>query len=364
MLTATEPVHQASWPLQFLRRHLGWASCGAYATAALLPAPGLWLRRTHGLFVGVDLMVSLNTAQILLAAVLFTAGLRSCPRALARMLRRPRILLAGLALHLTAPLLIIPGIALALRCSPDSDGGSGMIAAMILTVAMPVAAGATVWSGGGRGDESTMLGLVLVSTLISPLTIPATARALTPLLSADYAHALASAVRNEGRGFALTGVLLPCAAGIALRLILPGCVSRAVLPTAALGALLASLGLTYINASGAIGQFLTHPRPLLLVAAAGTASVVCGLSFGCGRLAVRILRMEARAGTSVTLACGMSNSSAGAVLITTSMPDRPQILLPVLTYSLLQKVMANRVTQARTPRATRSDGEGLPTPAA
>lgn len=94
-------------------------------------------------------------------------------------------------------LLIIPGITLALRCSPDSDGGSGMIAAMIPTVAMPVAAGATVWSGGGRRDESTMLGPVLVSALISPLTIPATAGALTPLLSADCPHALAFAVQNE-----------------------------------------------------------------------------------------------------------------------------------------------------------------------
>ncbi|MGG8406467.1 hypothetical protein ACM614_07470 [Streptomyces sp. 12297] len=47
---------------------------------------------------------------------------------------------------------------------------------------------------------------------------------------------------------------------------------------------------------------------------------------------------------SVTLACGMSNSSASAVLITTAMPDRPQILLPVLAFSLLQKLAANRIT--------------------
>ncbi|WP_406457866.1 sodium-dependent transporter [Streptomyces sp. NBC_00876] len=347
MLTATESVHPTLRPLEFLRRRLGWASCAAYAAAAVLPAPGLWLRRIHSVSVGTNLSVGVNTAQILLATVLFTAGLRSCPHALARILRRPRILLAGLALHLTAPLLIIPGIAIALRCSPDSDGGSGMTAAMILTVVMPVAAGATVWSGGGRGDESTMLGLVLVSTLISPITVPATVSALTPLLSPDYAHTLASAVQDVGRSFALTGVLLPCVAGIVCRLLLPGPTSRAVLPIAALGALLASLALTYINASGAIGQFLSHPRPLLLVAGAGTASVVCGLAFTWGRLAVRVLRLEARAGTSVTLACGMSNSSAGAVLITTAMPDRPQILLPVLAYSLLQKLLANHFTRAR-----------------
>ncbi|MEV0915683.1 sodium-dependent transporter [Streptomyces sp. NPDC049967] len=347
MLTVTEPAHPMLRPLEFLRRRLGWVSCAAYTAAAVLPGPGVWLRRVHGVSVGTDLSFGVNTAQILLAAVLFTAGLRSCPQALTRILRRPRVLLAGLVLHLTAPLLIIPGIAFALRCSPDSDGGSGMTAAMILTVAMPVAAGATVWSGGGRGDESTMLGLVLGSTLISPLTIPATVGALTPLLSPDYAHVLASAAQNVGGGFALTGVLLPCVAGIVCRLLLPAPVSRAALPTAALGALLASLVLTYINASGAIGQFLTHPRPLLLVAGAGTASLVCGLSFAWGHLAVRVLRLEARAGTSVTLACGMSNSSAGAVLISTAMPDRPQILLPVLAYSLLQKLLANRFTRAR-----------------
>lgn len=345
------PVHPASRPLEFLRRRLGWASCAAYAAAAVLPAPGLWLRHIHGLTVGADLRVGVNTTQILLASVLFTAALRSCPNALARMLRSPRILLVGLGLHLTAPLLIIPGIALALRCSPDADGGSGMTAAMILTVAMPVAAGATVWSGGGRGDEPTILGLVIVSTLISPLTVPATVGALTPLLSTEYAHTLSAAARGAGSGFALTGVLLPCAVGIACRLVLPGSVTRAVLPTAALGAVLASLALTYVNASGAIGQFLTHPRPLLLAAGACTAAAVCGLSFAWGRLAVHALRLETRAGTSVTLACGMSNSSAGAVLITTAMPDRPQLLLPVLAYSLLQKLAANRVMRARTTRA-------------
>ncbi|MFI7363353.1 hypothetical protein ACIBO4_14610 [Streptomyces sp. NPDC050149] len=41
--------------------------------------------------MGADLSVGLNTAQILLAAVPFTADLRSCPHALARKLRRPAL---------------------------------------------------------------------------------------------------------------------------------------------------------------------------------------------------------------------------------------------------------------------------------
>ncbi|MEU8961721.1 sodium-dependent transporter [Streptomyces sp. NPDC048491] len=348
MHSATPSPHQ---PLarahDFLRRRFGWASCAAYAAAAVLPAPGMWLRHDHSVSMGGPLPVGVSASQVLLATVLFMAGLRVRPRALAGLLRRPRVLVAGLALHLTAPLLILPLVAVALRCCPDSDGGSGMIAAMILTVAMPVAAGATVWTGQGRGDEPAILGLVLASTFLSPLTLPATAGILSRLLSTDYAGAVATAAHAASGGFALTGVLLPCAAGIGCRLLLSDRARRGVLPVAAPAATLAALLLTYVNASGAIGQFLTHPRPLLLLASTATAATVCVLSFGWGRCCSRVLRMSGPAGTSVTLACGMSNSSAGAVLITTAMPDRPQILLPVLAFSLLQKLAASRATRWR-----------------
>ncbi len=91
---------------------------------------------------------------------------------------------------------------------------------------------------------------------------------------------------------------------------------------------------------------------------------MCGLSFTLGRVAARVLRLDARAGASVTLACGMNNSSASAVLITTTLPDRPHILLPVLAYGLLQKVAAGRVvrmgeeTNRRSTRADQPTGTG------
>jgi BASS family bile acid:Na+ symporter len=49
---------------------------------------------------------------------------------------------------------------------------------------------------------------------------------------------------------------------------------------------------------------------------------------------------------SLTLACGMNNSSASAVLITATLPDKPHLLLPVLAYGLMQKVAASRVVAA------------------
>ncbi|MET8244434.1 sodium-dependent transporter [Streptomyces sp. NPDC005202] len=328
-----------------LRRRLGRAVTVTYVAAAALPSPGLWLRRPHVLGVAGLVELPFKAPQFLLALVLFSAGLQVPLGELRRLVRRPAALVTGLALHVLAPLLIVPAVALALRQTSDSDGGSGMVAAMILIVAMPVAAGATVWTAKGDGDQPTAVGLVLASTLASPLTLPLTLAALCPLLSADYAGRLATAGQAAGHAFALTSVVLPCGAGLLSRLVLPRRALHGLLSTAVPAALLGSLLLTYVNASGVLGPFLARPRPVLLAAALTVAATVCGLSFVLGGLTARALRLDAHAGASVTLACGMNNSSASAVLITTTLPDRPHILLPVLAYGLLQKVAAGRVVR-------------------
>ncbi|MGW2891479.1 hypothetical protein ACWDDN_40500 [Streptomyces griseoruber] len=54
-------------------------------------------------------------------------------------------------------------------------------------MAVPVAAGATVWTGRGDGDQPIMVGLVVASTLLSPVAVPLTTSALRPLLSPECA---------------------------------------------------------------------------------------------------------------------------------------------------------------------------------
>lgn len=92
---------------------------------------------------------------------------------------------------------------------------------MILITAMAVGAGATVWTGKGDGDQPTMVGLVLASTFLSPLTLPLLIGSLLPLLSDGYAGTLAGAAHTAPGGFALIGAVLPCAAGTLCRLALP-----------------------------------------------------------------------------------------------------------------------------------------------
>ncbi|KUO07383.1 sodium-dependent transporter [Streptomyces sp. DSM 15324] len=339
----------ASW----LRHRLGRAAVLSYALALLLPGPGLWLRRPHPL---PPTNLALHTAPLLLSLVLFSAGLQVPFRALGPLLRRPTGLLAGLVLHLAIPLAVVPFIAFLLRRTPDTDGGSGLLTAMILVVAMPVAAGATVWTDKGDGDQPTMVGLVLASTLLSPLTTPLLLATLSPLLSGGYAQTLTAIARLAEGGAALTPVVLPCAAGLLGALVLPSRWLSRLVTAVAPSAMAGSLVLTYVNASGALGSVLTRPRPQLFAAALAVAALVCLLSFALGRAAARILRLEAGTASSLTLACGMNNSSASAVLITASLPDKPHLLLPVLAYGLLQKTAANRIVTRLRPAPSPTAG--------
>lgn len=343
---AAEPCPRAERIASWLHARLGRATFLAYAAALLLPGPGLWLRGDHQTPWA---HLALHTGPLLLSLVLFSAGLQARLRALAGLVRRPTVLVTGLALHLTIPLLVLPLLAFVLRRTSDSDGGSGLLTAMIITVAMPVAAGSTVWTGKGDGDQSAMVGFVLASTLVSPLTAPLLLGTLAPLLDGGHARALAAAGRVAQDGFALTSVVVPCAAGLLGSLVIPArwlTRLRAVVgPTALAG----SLVLTYVNAGGALGSVLARPRPLLIVAALGAAALVCGVSFTLGRGVARTLRLEPGMASSLTLACGMNNSSASAVLLSASMPGRPHLLLPVLAYGLLQKTAAGRIART-TPR--------------
>jgi BASS family bile acid:Na+ symporter len=105
------------------------------------------------------------------------------------------------------------------------------------------------------------------------------------------------------------------------------------------------------------GPSLLHPRPVLLLAALSVAATVCGLSFTLGRVAPRAQGLDARSGASVRSACGMNNSSASPVLITTTRPDRTRIPLSALACGPLQKVAAGRVVRmGRDPEVRTASG--------
>ncbi|WP_353940194.1 sodium-dependent transporter [Streptomyces sp. HUAS MG91] len=341
-------LRHASGFAAWLRGRLGRVVVASYAAALVLPLPGLWLRRPHALVAG-DAGLAIHVPPVLLGTLLFSAGFQIRFTALRGLLRRPYSVVAALGLRLALPLVLIPVLVVLLRQTPDSDHGSGIITSLVLIMAMPVAANATVWTAKGEGDQPTMVATVLGSTVLSPLTTPLLIGALALLLPAHAADALSFAATAAGNGVALSSIVLPCAAGFVLRSVLPAARGALLGDAFAAVALLASVVTTYINASSALAPCLAHPRPLLIVSGIVVAATMCGASFLLGHVAGAALRLSSSGRSSLALACGMSNSSAGAVLISAAVPSKPYLLLPVLVYGLVQKSAANLVVRRTRP---------------
>ncbi|REK91955.1 sodium-dependent transporter [Streptomyces inhibens] len=359
MTTASCHQGRGQCLLVLAQRHLTWVMPVAYGAAALLPQAGQWARRMPcaALWLPGGGQAVLTVQTLLLAYVLFVAALQVRVRDLTVLLRRPALLMAGTAANTAVPLLILLLLAGTFLLLPDADGGSGLLTGLALIAAMPVAGGATVWGSRAGGNQTLVVGLVMSSTLLSPLTIPLTLAGAAAVTSGTYSLALARMAHLAGGALAAAGVVAPCLMGLAVRGALPeGLIVRA-LPWLKLLALAAALALTYLNACGAFTDLIARPRPALLALATVAAAAMCAASFVLGWCLARMLGAAHADTIALTFTSGMNNSSASAVLATTRFPGHPHVLLPILAYSVLQKLLAGLADNALAGRRP-ADGEG------
>jgi BASS family bile acid:Na+ symporter len=210
----------------------------------------------------------------------------------------------------------------------------------VLIGAMPVAAEATVYGARAGANAGLTVAVVLASTALSPVTLPLTLAEAAWLTGGVASGGLSKLSRTGGGAFALVSVVLPCVAALFARRLLPERFVRSVLPWVKLAALAASVVLTYLNAAGALGAVARQPDVPLLIADVVVAAAVCTASLMCGHWLGRILKLARPEAVAVTVTSGMNNSSASAVLAATRLADQPAVLVPVLAYSLIQKIAA------------------------
>lgn len=325
-----------------LHRHLLWIMMASYGLAAALPGPGSFVRALPlGRIGGAELPLQAG----LLALVVFSAGLTARSELLPALVRRPGPLLLGVLINALLPTLLLATASVVAEGWHNQREAQSLLVGLALVGAMPVAAGATVYSQGSAGNATLTLGLVVGSTLLSPLTIPLGLHLGGFLTSGDYATDLHEAARTAGSLFAVLVVVLPCALGLLVGWALPrlGGDLRPARPLIRVVNILVVVTLSYTNASGALGPVIRRPDPDFLLLVVASAALMCGMSFLTGWVVAGRLRVGRADAIAVTYASGMNNSSASAVLAASGMPDHPAVLLPILAYSMLQKLMAGSV---------------------
>jgi len=327
-----------------LHRHLLPLIILSYGLAAVWPGPGLWIKDTDVVRLAWGAVrTAVTMPKILLALLLFNAGLRVRLGRIGQVARRPGVMLAGLAANLAVPLLFLALMVPALRAWHNPDEAAVVLVGLALVTAMPIAGSSTGWAQAAGGDMALSLGLVLGSTLLSPLTTPASLHALGMVAPGRYGEALHQLAGRGAGSFLAAWVLLPSVLGIAARSALGDSMAAAVERRMKVVAPLTLLVLCYANASACLPEALGQPDwdflGIILVFVAG----LCVLTFAAGYALSRLLRVDRGQRAALMFGLGMNNNGTGLVLASLAVGSQPLVMLPIIVYNLTQHLVAGGV---------------------
>lgn len=257
------------------------------------------------------------------AFVTFQGSLSNNFRNLAETFRRPLPMVAAIAVsQVAAPLL---AWALGSLFFADRD----LVCGLVLEYSVPIAVTSTMWVGIYQGNMALALGTLLISTLLSPFTIPAT---LQVLMGATVQVDAVGMIRDM-----VLMVALPALAGTALNDLTRGRAKTQASPALAPLARILVVVIITTN-STSLHDFILNLTPELIVVMVVVFAMIVS-SYAMGFAASRLLRLDRASAVTLTFCSALKNISSGAVIAQTYFPTAT--MFPVMTGTLFNQVLAS-----------------------
>lgn len=270
-----------------------------------------------------ELVVLKPAVSFLFAFMTFQGSLTNTFSNLGHALRHPAPMLVTLAIASV----LMPSLACAigtLLFGSDPD----IVTGIVLEYSVPVAVTAAIWVSLFEGDISLCLATILVSTVLSPFTIPATMQLL-------LGHTVEVDTLSMMQNMLLT-IALPALAGTAANDFSHGRAGKELSPVLSPAAKLALIVVILTNSTGA-APYLRHLTPMLVgvlffIFTFATTGYLLGL------VVASVWRRPRKQLITMTFLTGMRNISAGAVIAAQYFPDAT--MFPVVIGTLFQQMLA------------------------
>lgn len=342
---------------QFIHHHLLWCLIGAYAAAAVYPEPGLWIRNLRVDNVSLfHIKIHVSLLLLLLAMLMFNAGLGVKTAHLASLVRKIPVLLAGLSANLAIPMIYIFLVTLVMRLWYEPEEAQHILVGLALVAAMPIAGASTAWAQNSNGNLALSLGLVLSSTLLSPIITPLSLHVFGEMASQEYERVLEQLAAYGSGAFLGLWVVLPSMLGLTLRFAIPETRLSYVMPLIKLANSLVLLLLNYSNASISLPQALADRDVDFLAVTIGLTAGLCVTAFASGYGLSRLFHLDQAERVSLMYGLGMNNNGTGLVLAALVLASYPRVMVPIIFYNLVQHLVAGTLhaMTARTPDDART----------
>lgn len=159
------------------------------------------------------------------------------------------------------------------------------------------------------------LGLVLLTTLLSPVLTPLVLHSVASLATGDYSEDLYKLASNGAGAFLGTWVILPSLLGIASHRLLGETTAANISPYLKLANAAVLILRNYSNAALSLPKLIFEPDLDFLGAILAIVGLLCATMFAAGYLIARSFRVDRGAAAPLMFGLGMKNNGAGLVLL-------------------------------------------------
>lgn len=331
----------------FIHRYLIWIIVGSYVLAAVFPDLGIWIREVDlGSFTFMAKKTEVSLPPVMLSLLLFNAALTVTKKDLVHLAHQPQVLLSGLSGNLATPLVFIMAMSVAMKPWHNPAEVQQILVGLAMVASMPIAGASTAWAQNANGNVALSLGLVLLTTFVSPLLTPLVLHTVGFVTTGDYSEDLHELASDGVMTFLGTWVILPSLLGIVMNHAIGerhiGEAKR-YLKLINYGVLLL---LNYSNAALSLPKALSQPDVDFLAATLVIVVALCIAAFATGYLLGHLLRANRKDMAALMFGLGMNNNGTGLVLVSVALADHPEVMLPIILYNLVQHVIASLVDRA------------------
>jgi len=329
-------------PIRWLHRGFIFLLFGAYVLASILPAPGLWMKSISWEFIPV-IGNSLTTSLLMLAVLLFNAGLSVDQDHLIALKRRPMLSFAGILGKAALAIGWISILLLALWVGSTMTSKTlwiSMLAGFAIVSIMPAATSSTAWAQQSNANLALSLGLLLLSTMLAPVTIPVMSWITSRLpLELSSNRAMESANLFDV-GFLATWILIPIALGLLTQLFLKRQGTHKIRPWLRTINAVNLLLLNYMHGSSFLPQCLHPFQPVILGSILIGVLICCVSAFGVGSLVGRLSKAPEQERLALMFGTGMNNNGMALVLASHFLGEASWIGLTIALCTFGQHVVA------------------------
>jgi bile acid:Na+ symporter, BASS family len=280
---------------------------------------------------------------VMLSLLLFNAGIAIKASELLQLFKKPLMLGLGLLANLLIPLVFGWALSTIGIFWPNHGEIQNLLVGLALVGAMPIAGSSTAWSQNASGNVALSLGLVVLSTLLSPITTPWIFHAFGWITTGDYSTDLHEIAQAGVSAFLAFSVVLPSVLGITTRLCLKDVQVETIRPSLKVVNSINLLWLIYSNAAVALPKAFASPDWDFLALIIAVTVTLCVVAFGSGWVLSKLTKADPAERTALMFGLGMNNNGTGLVLSSLALADHPLVMLPIIFYNLAQQVMAGIV---------------------